>query len=144
MKVFNFVAMVACAVAVSAVALKADGTLKLTATSTMVNPCNGESVTGPVDVLLGVHANSSGHVKVHRSFHGTLEGNQGNSYQVSSIANAQFDNTFPFFYVVEGKNNVIGMGDAPDFEVTLRIRVDVDANQEPTGYAAMVTSATCK
>ena len=151
MKVLNsktrltgFVAMFACAVMASAVALRADGNLKMQATTTLVNPCNGETVTGLVDVLLGVHANSDGHVKVHRSFHGTLEGNQGNTYQVSSMANAQFDNTFPYYYVVEGTNNVVGLGDAPDFEVSLRIRVDVNSNQEPIGYAAMSTGSTCK
>jgi hypothetical protein len=138
------VAMVVCAVVASAAVLRADGTLKMTAISTMVNPCNGETVRGPVDVLIGVHANPNGHVQVHRSFHGTLDGNQGNTYQVSSIANAQFDNTFPYFYVIEGRNNVIGLGGAPDFEVTLRIRVDVDADQQPVGYAAAVTGAVCK
>ena len=93
MKVLNsktrltgFVAMFACAVMASAVALRADGNLKMQATTTLVNPCNGETVTGLVDVLLGVHANSDGHVKVHRSFHGTLEGNQGNTYQVRTLA----------------------------------------------------------
>jgi len=144
MQLTQFVAVLAFGVVASAAVVTADDTLKLTATSTMVNPCNGETVTGDVDVLLGVHANSAGHVKVHRSLHGTLVGNQGNTYQVSSIANAQFEQMFPSYYVVEGRNNVIGKGDAPDFEAVTRIRVDVNANQEPIGYAAMITSATCK
>jgi hypothetical protein len=140
----HFVAMLAFTIVASAAAIRADGNLKLTGTSTMTNPCNGELVTGVVEVVLGVHANANGHVKVHRSFHGTLEGDEGNTYQVSSIANKQFDNTFPFFYVIEGTNHVTGLGDGPDFDVETRIRVDVDEDQQPVGYAAMVTSATCK
>src|SRR5690348_10748747 len=82
------------AAAISAAAVRPDGTLKITTTSTQFNPCNGEMVSGLVDVELVVQTNESSngtHVKVHRSFHGTLTGNQGNTYKVSSIANDQLD-----------------------------------------------------
>ena len=126
----RFVAMLTLALVASAAALRADGNLKLTGTSTLGNPCNGELLTGLVEVILGVHANVNGHVKVHRSLHGTLEGDQGNTYQLSSVANKQFDNTFPSFYVIEGTNHVTGLGDGPDFDAEVRIRVDVDADQQ--------------
>jgi len=135
-----------CSAAVSGVALRADNTLKLAATSTLLNPCNSELVSGPVDVELVVAAteNQNGvHVKVHRSFHGTLTGNQDNSYKVSSMANAKFDALAPF-YDLTFENNVIGLGQAPDFTVTGNLRVFVNANQEPTGYSASAVAATCK
>jgi hypothetical protein len=134
-------------VAVSAaVAASADGTLKLSAPSTLINPCNGELVTGLVDVQLVVQTNESNngtHVVVHRSFHGTYEGNQGNSYRVSSKASDQLD-ALAGYYDLTFENNVLGQGRAPNFEVVGNLRVYVNANQEPTGYAASATSASCK
>ena len=136
-----------CSVAVSAAALRADGTLKLTTTSTQFNPCNGEWVTGQVDVELMVQTNEKSdgtHVVVHRSFHGTLIGDQGNTYKVSSIANDQIDGLQPFFYDVPFENNVIGQGAAPDFTATGTVRVFVNPDQEPTGYTAFGLNYTCK
>jgi hypothetical protein len=135
-----------CSVAVAAVGVRADGTLKITRTSTLFNPCNGETVTGPVDVELVVQTNEKSdgtHVVVHRSFHGTLTGNQGNTYKVSSIANDQQD-ALAAFYDLTFENNVIGQGDAPDFKVEGNLRVFVNATQDPINYSASVTSATCK
>lgn len=137
---------VVCSAAISAAAVRADGTLKLTGTSTLVNPCNGELVTGSVDVELVVQTNESNngtHVVVHRSFHGTLTGNQGNTYKVSSIANDQLD-ALASYYDLSFENNVIGHGKAPDFEVAGTLRVFVNANQEPTGYSAIASSSSCK
>jgi len=137
---------VVCGVVVSAAAVRADGTLKITRTSTLTNPCNGEVVSGPVDVELVVQTNESNngtHVVVHRSFHGTLTGDQGNSYKVSSIANDQLDALAPY-YDLTFENNVIGLGRTPDFDIVGSLRVFVNANQEPTGYSASVSSATCR
>ena len=145
-RVAGLVASIAGAVVLSVAALHANGTLKLEKTSTLLNPCNGELVTGPVDVLLNVKVSESANgvkVKAHRSFHGELTGNQGNSYMVSSIGNAEFDATAPF-YDFEFRNNVVGHGSAPDFEVIGIVRVFVDANQQPTNYGASVISSSCK
>jgi hypothetical protein len=136
------VALVGCVVAAS-VALKADSALQLTVNSMQFNPCNSEIVNGQVDVLLLVQVNeNTGQVKVHRSFHGTLTGNQGNTYQIRSIANDFFDAPQPY-YDVAFHNNVIGLGQAPNFETTGTMRLFVNANQDPTGYSASSTSFTC-
>ena len=137
------VALLGCVVG-SSVMLQADSTLRLTVGSLQYNPCNGETATGQVDALLVVQYNeNSGQVKVHRSFHGTLTGTQGNTYQVSSMANDFFDAPQPF-YDLRFYNNVIGLGDAPNFEVKGDLRVYVNANQEPIGYGASGTTFTCK
>jgi len=146
MRWVGFAASLAGAVALSAVVVRADGNLKLTATSTLLNPCNNELASGPVDVLLNVKVNQSANgvsVKVHRSFHGELTGAQGNTYQVSSIGSAQFQATASY-YDFPFHNNVIGQGSAPDFEANGMVRVFVDANQEPTGYVASGVTVTCK
>jgi hypothetical protein len=135
--------LLGCVVA-SAAVVRADGTLNLTVGSFQFNPCNNESVRGTVDAHLVVQVNkNTGRVKVHRSFHGTLSGNQGNTYQISSVANDFFDAPQPF-YDVEYHNNVIGLGDAPDFEVWGRTQIHVNANQEPIGYAAHGHTIICK
>jgi hypothetical protein len=137
------VAVLGCVVA-SSVMLQADGTRRLTVNSLQFNPCNGETATGQVDALLLVQVNEqTGQVKVHRSFHGTVYGNQGNTYQVSSIANDFFDAPQPF-YDLRFHNNVSGLGGAPNFEVEGDLRLYVDANQNPIGYAASGNTFTCK
>ena len=141
----GFAASVA-VVALSAVVLRADGNLKLTATSTLLNPCNGEVAAGPVDVLLNVKVSQSANgvsVKVHRSFHGELTGNQGNTYQVSSIGKGEFAATASF-YDFPFHNNVVGHGSAPDFEAEGMVRVFVNADQEPTSYLASGVTVSCK
>jgi hypothetical protein len=45
---------------------------------------------------------------------------------------------------VEYHNNVIGLGQAPDFEVWGVTRIHVNANQEPTHYQAAGITITCK
>ena len=128
----------------SAAVVRADGTLNLTVGAIQINPCNGEFVFGDVDAHLLVQVNeNTGKVKVHRSFHGTLSGNQGNTYQISSIANDFFDAPQPY-YDVEFHNNVSGLGSAPNFEVVATTRIFVNANQEPTGYTAFGATFTCK
>src|SRR5688500_8852758 len=126
-----------CSVVAAAAVVKADGNVKFTGFSTLFNPCNGENVSGPVDVILGVQVNEDGtNVNVFRQFHGTLEGNQGNTYKVSSTAHKKFDNTFPSYYDVEFHNNVAALGNGPSFEVDGVTRIFVDANQNPIGYTA--------
>jgi hypothetical protein len=145
-KVGRFSLALAACLAFAGVGVLADGSVWITRTSTLVNPCNGELMTGLVDVHLLVQAQSDAngdHVVVHRNFSGTLTGNQGNSYKVSSIANDQFDALAPF-YDLTFENNVKGHGSAPDFWVLGRMRVFVDADQNPVNYAAGVISATCK
>ena len=134
--------LLGCVVA-SAAVVRADGTLNLTVGSLQFNPCNSETATGSVDAHLLVQVSENGKVKVHRSFHGTLAGNKGNTYQVSSIANDFFDAPQPY-YDVQFHNNVIGLGDAPNFEVLGTARIFVNANQEPTGYSASGQTFICK
>ena len=134
-----------CGLVAAAAVVKADGNLKTTGFSTLYNPCNAENVSGPVDVLLGVHVNSDGtNVTVFRSFHGTLTGDQGNTYKVSSTANQQFDNTFQFYYDVEFHNTVTALGGGPSFETDGVTRIFVDADQNPVGYSASGVTFTCK
>jgi hypothetical protein len=136
-------------VAMSAVA-KADGqakggNLRLTSGTLMFNPCNGQMVSGPIDVLLGVHVNGNGtNVNVFRQLHGTLTDALGNEYKVSSIAHQQFDEVFPNFYVLEFTNKVVGLGNGPSFDFEGRVRIDVDADQKPIGYAGMGTASYCR
>lgn len=135
--------LLGCVVA-SAAVVRADGTLNLPVNASNYNACNGETATGTVDAHLLVQVNeNTGQVKVHRSFHGTLTGNQGNTYQVSSIANDFFDAPAPY-YDVEFHNNVAGLGGAPSFEVLGTSRIFVNANQEPTGYSASGHTFICK
>lgn len=137
--------MLLCGVVAAAGVVKADGNRIFTAYSTLFNPCNGESVEGPVDVILGVHVNKNGtNVNVFRQFHGTLVGNQGNTYKVSSTAHKHFDQTSPSFYDVEFHNNVAALGGGPSFEVDGVTRIFVDADQNPIGYSASGITFTCR
>jgi hypothetical protein len=132
--------------ALTGAVLVADGSVWFQATSTLRNPCNNELIRGPLDAHLMVQASSgpSGdHVVVHRNFNATLTGDQGNTYEASSIGHAQFD-ALASSYVLTFENNVKGHGPAPDFTVLGRLRVFVDTDQNPIGYSAMVISATCK
>jgi len=124
----------------------ADGTLMGTAHSTLLNPCNGEIVKGPVDFLLVVQTNQTAqgpHIVVHRTFHGTLQGNLGNEYEVRSVGQAEFD-ALSSQYALSFENNVVGKGSAPNFTATGTVTVFVDADQNPTGYSAVATGAVCK
>ena len=143
-RISRFVAALVCSVVAATAGARADGNLKITFPSIQFNPCNGENISGTVDVVLGVHVNENGGVNVFRSFHGTLEGNQGNTYQISSIGHEHFDNTFPSFYQFTFHNNVIGLGKAPNFEAEATVRVFVNADQEPIGYTTSGATFTCK
>lgn len=144
LRISRFTAALVCSVVAATAAARADGNLKTTFNSFQFNPCNGENISGTVDVLLGVHVNANGGVTVFRSFHGTLEGDQGNTYQISSVGQENFDNTFPLYYDVLFHNNVIGVGKAPNFEADATVRIFVNADQEPTGYTVFGTTFTCK
>ena len=140
----RFAAALVCSVVAATVGAHADGNLKTTFLSTQFNPCNGEVPSGIVDVLLGVHVNEDGGVTVFRSFHGTLEGNLGNTYQISSAGNEHFETTNPAYYDVPFHNNVIGLGKAPNFEADAIVRIFVNADQEPTGFTVFGYTSTCK
>ena len=141
--VFSVVAATAGAGAEAAAGARPDGNLKTTFLSTQFNPCNGEIPAGIVDVLLGVHVNEDGGVNVFRSFHGTLEGNQGNTYQISSSGHEHFDSTAAS-YDVPFHNNVIGLGKAPNFELDATVRIFVNSNQDPITFIVINPPVTCK
>ena len=139
----RFGAALVCSVVAATAGARADGNLKTTFLSTQFNPCNNEIPSGIVDVLLGVHVNEDGGVNVFRSFHGTLEGNQGNTYQISSVGNEHFDSTSSS-YDVPFHNNVVGLGKTPSFELDATVRIFVNANQDPIGFIVVDPTVTCK
>ena len=53
-----------------------DNTFNFTGTFGLVNPCNGELVSGPIDIYIVVSTTQTGNgetkVKVHHNSHGTL------------------------------------------------------------------------
>lgn len=121
------------------------GTLHLTAPTTQFNPCNGQTFSGTVEVVLGVHPNANGtNVNVFRQFHGTLEDNLGNVYKISSTGHKQFDNTFTFFYDIPFTNKVTALGNGPSYDAEGVARIFVDANQNPIGYNAQGIQFTCR
>jgi hypothetical protein len=144
LRISRFAAALVCSVVAATAGARADGNLKTTFLSTQFNPCNGEIPSGIVDVLFGVHVNEDGGVNVFRSFHGTLDGNQGNTYQISSVGNEHFDSTATS-YDVPFHNNVVGLGKAPSFELDATVRIFVNADQEPIGFFFVFDPTfTCK
>lgn len=144
LRISRFAAALVCSVLAATAGARADGNLKSTFLSTQFNPCNGEIPSGIVDVLFGVHVNEDGGVTVFRSFHGTLEGDQGNTYQISSVGNEHFDTTNPVYYDVPFHNNVVGLGKAPSFEADATVRIFVNADQEPINFLVFGYTPTCK
>lgn len=137
-------ALLCCVVAATTV-VKADGNRIFTSYSTLYNPCNGASVAGPVDAIIGVHGNKDRtNVNVFRQFHGVLQGNDGNTYRVSSTAHKQFDLTQSGFYELDFHNNVTAIGGGPSFEVWGVTKIHVDADQNPLYYSASGTGWACK
>ncbi len=118
------------------------------------NPCNGENVSlqGAADVTY--HANATGgggtHYGVHVRFKGNGSGNQGNSYNVSLMANGEFDapsstvgptNNFQMTYHAE----FISKGKAPNFSLEGTIQVGV-LNGQPVNIVIVLpfVNAVCK
>lgn len=127
----------------------ADGTLMTTANSTQYNPCNGDYLRGTIENLIVVQTNQTAegtHVIVQRTFHGTLKDSAGNVYEINSAAQTEFDAvTTTGYYSLPFNNNVVAPG-APslNFTTTGMAKLYVDANQNPTGYGAVVTGEACK
>jgi hypothetical protein len=110
------------------------------------NPCNGEGVSGPVDATAVVNRQANGkngHVNAHLSFHGTLTGTAGNTYQLSAVANGKSDDVNTGTYFIPYHAQVAGLGGAPNFTFDGIIRVFVNADGEPTGANFASISATC-
>jgi hypothetical protein len=124
-----------------------DNTTSFTGSFQLVNPCNGETVTGPIDVYIVVSTALTGNgtlkVNVHHNSHGTLNGNQGNEYQVSRRAKGQFD-AISSTYVITWMGEFIGTGAAPNFTAEGTLRVFVNAQNEPTGSTLTSLSTVCR
>jgi hypothetical protein len=111
----------------------------------VVNPCNGEGVTGTGPVQI-VYVESDGHFAVHFNFKATGVGSQGNTYLFSFEGNGQFDaptgvsgNVSTFDVPVNGV--VVTKGSAPNFEWDLGIRIFV-VNGHATGALFIGPSTT--
>jgi hypothetical protein len=125
-----------------------DNTTSLTGFFQLVNPCNGETVSGPIDVYIVVStaetSNGTLRVNVHHNSHGTLNGNQGNEYQINRRAKGQFDE-ISSQYVITWIGEFIGTGAAPNFTAEGTLRVFVNAQNEPTGSQLVLPTTTiCK
>jgi type 1 fimbria pilin len=131
-----------CAVPVA----KADNTVHFTGSFTVTNPCNGESASGPIDVFIVVSSSETGEgttrVTVHHSSHASLNGDQGNVYEVSRFAMAQFD-TIASRYDVPWTGRFVGKGGAPDFTASGTLRVFVNGQNEPVGSVLLSITTVC-
>lgn len=124
-----------------------DNTFTFSGNFGLVNPCNGELVSGPITIRIVVTTTQTGNgetkVNVHHTSHGLLTGNQGNEYQVSRHAKGQFD-TVSNQYVIPWTGNFIGKGDAPNFTADATLRVFTNADNEPVGSQGLVpVTRTC-
>ncbi len=125
-----------------------DNTFRFSGPFTLQNPCNGEIATGTIDINIVVSTTVTGNgdvkVNVHHTSHGTLFGNQGNTYQVSRQAKDQFD-AISTSYVIPWTGNFIGHGSAPDFTVDGNLRVFTNAENEPIGSQGLLPLVrTCR
>lgn len=124
-----------------------DKTLSFTGVFSLINPCNGESITGPIDVYIVVTTAQTGNgnvkVNVHHNSHGTLSGNLGNDYQVSRRSKGQFD-AISTSYVINWTGEFVGTGSAPNFTADGTLRVFVNSENEPTGSNLVMMSTQCK
>jgi hypothetical protein len=113
-----------------------DNTFRFTGSFGLLNPCNGEITNGPIDINIVVTTTETGNgdvkVNVHHTSHGTLTGNQGNTYQISRHAKDRFD-AIATSYDIPWTGNFIATGSAPDFTADGTLRVFVNAQNEPIG-----------
>jgi len=127
-------------------AAKADNTVSFTGFFAVTNPCNGETASGPIEIFIVVSSTDTGGgttlVNVHHSSHASLTGDQGNVYQVSRFAMAQFD-ALANHYDVPWTGVFIGKGGAPNFTATGTLRVFVNSQNEPIGSMLLSITATC-
>jgi hypothetical protein len=125
---------------------KADNTVSFTGSFAAVNACNGERVSGPIDVFIVVSSSETGEgttrVNVHHSSHGSLNGDQGNVYEVSRFAIAQFD-AIANHYDVPWSGRFVGKDGAPAFTASGTLRVFVNAQNEPVGSLLLSITTTC-
>jgi hypothetical protein len=117
------------------------------------NPCNNENVglQGAVDVTYHTNAAGGGaHYSVHVRFKGNGTGNQGNAYNVSLMANGDFDaptstigTTLHFQMPYHAE--FISKGKAPNFSLEGTIDVGVD-NGQPVNIVIVLpfVNAICK
>ena len=125
-----------------------DNTINFTGSFGLVNPCNSETVSGPIEVYIVVSTAQTGNgvvkVNVHHNSHGTLTGNQGNEYQISRRSKGQFD-AIASQYVIEWTGEFIGTGSAPNFTAEGTLRVLVNSENEPVGSNLLLPISTvCK
>ena len=125
---------------------KADNTVSFTGSFAVVSPCNGELASGPIDVFIVVSSSETGEgttrVNVHHSSHASLNGSQGNVYEVSRFAMAQFDE-LANHYDVPWTGRFVGKGGAPDFTASGTLRVFVNAQNEPIGSLLLSITTAC-
>ncbi len=124
----------------------ADNTVSFTGTFAVVNPCNDELASGSIDVFIVVSSSVTGEgttrVKVHHSSHASLNGDQGNVYQVSRFATDQFD-ALSNRYDVPWTGRFIGKNGAPNFTASGTLRVFVNSQNEPVGSLLLSITSTC-
>ncbi len=118
------------------------------------NPCNNENVNlqGASDVMYHTNPTGNGgtHYGVHVRFKGNGSGNQGNDYNVTLMANGEFDapsstigTTLHFQMTYHAE--FISKGKAPNFSLEGVIDVGVD-NGQPTTIVIVLpfVNAVCK
>jgi len=118
----------------------------------IINVCNGEAVVVAGTVKISYHSNQTGggqnHYNINLRFHGTGEGNLGNLYHMSFIANSQFDaptQDFGSFQIFDlpYRSVFISQGQSPNIEVEGTIRVFVAGGQATGASITSITATNC-
>jgi hypothetical protein len=117
----------------------------------LVNPCNGEFVAlyAPCSNLYHENSNKNGsHYKLQMTIIGSADGNQGNTYNVSFIANGQFDAPTGAsgnltWFDTPYQSNWAGLAGAPGFGATGTVRLWV-VGGEVVGGSILSAVTSCK
>jgi hypothetical protein len=143
-----FAAILGAALPVVSAPVRASGenVIQFSATVSTANPCTGEAVTGPLDVLLVANRTSTGngqiHVNVRGSVHGQLSGNLGSTYQVSAEGSDQID-LVAGHYDFGFHAAAVSHGSASNLTLDGVARVFVDGDGNPVGGTIVSLSANC-
>ena len=121
------------------------GTVPLSGSFGVDNPCNGEPVTGLTEVTLSVHqveTPNGANVVVRRTVKGTLTGTSGQTYDFSSHAAGHFDAVAPS-YELAHRSTVKASSSKLDFSVSGMVRVNVSPSGAPTGSTLLSLNLVC-